>query len=786
MTYDFKTLSPEDFELLAADLFSKEFGATLEAFKPGKDQGIDLRHSRVLPGQTQTIIQCKRYAPGNFASLEQAVGKERPKLEKLKPARYILATSVALSAHNKQLLLNVLGPWCHGPEDIYGAGEINLLLRKYAEVERSHFKLWIASTSILERVIHSAIFNVTEATVEAVQAQLARLVVHGGMPRALKILNELHHVLIVGNPGIGKTTLARMLLCHYLREGFEPVVAIGDISDVWAMIQGKKNANRKFVVLYDDFLGRLKFDSERFGKNEDQSLTEFLRLVNRSNNLRFILTTREYILADARRIHEVFDTQAQNLANCVVSLDDYTMVHRAKVLFNHLYFSDLPDSRLQALVDGKVYRTIVKHKHFSPRIVEGISNYANSRAMSDAEYVRYVEKEFDDPRGVWDHPFRYQISPAARETLMLLWSFGVRVPVDALKLSYQKLHPEVPATDSSQTWHDALRSLDGNFVMTHQYPVMNQKGLTVTLAEFHNPSIQEYVDRYVSTETAWFERLLAALVSFAQVSNFLQNVERKWLKEMTPSFWIALDAAAERTEGSPTGYIVNCASNEGRVTQMWSGDERAAREDRILTRLRIASHAPFDSGVLQKLQQRLTKPEGWKSLIADISAGNERRTYGVTRLLQWISSQAEWSNEIQSAISLGFREALKRALLPSSVTCMSLESMCKLTQHVIRTGPSLMPEEKLVLADAARAAVEIAVKSSYESETLKAEAAALEELEQICGVDFSSEYELLDEEAQSAGSDPGDHYSNSDFNRYSSGDHATLDIDALFSELIDR
>jgi len=240
MSYDFTTLSPEDFEALIADLLSWEFGALLEVFKPGKDTGIDLRHSRVVPMQVPAIIQCKRYAPHGFAALIRAMRQELPKLARLKPERYLLATSVALSPPNKDELLRLLQPWCHGPQDIYGAAEIQALIRKFPEVERAHFKLWISSTTVLERVVQSRIFNLTDATVEAAQEQMSRLVMHDGFRRALDVLAEHHHVLIVGNPGIGKTTLARMLMCHYLQEGFEPVVIVRDVGDVWAVTQASK------------------------------------------------------------------------------------------------------------------------------------------------------------------------------------------------------------------------------------------------------------------------------------------------------------------------------------------------------------------------------------------------------------------------------------------------------------------------------------------------------------------------------------------------------------------
>src|SRR3984885_3483697 len=85
-------------------------------------------------------------------------------------------------------------------------------------------------------------------------------------------------------------------------------------------------------------------------------------------------------------------------------LDDYSKTHRAKMLFNHLYFSDLPDDRLAKLVKSRVYRDVVDHSHFNPRVVESISSYANSRTMTDDEYIEFIQQEFNNPAKVWEHP----------------------------------------------------------------------------------------------------------------------------------------------------------------------------------------------------------------------------------------------------------------------------------------------------------------------------------------------------------------------------------------------
>jgi hypothetical protein len=54
--YDFSQLSAYDFETLAAGLLQKEWGIRLEAFKSGRDQGIDLRYTCIETVRTRLVV----------------------------------------------------------------------------------------------------------------------------------------------------------------------------------------------------------------------------------------------------------------------------------------------------------------------------------------------------------------------------------------------------------------------------------------------------------------------------------------------------------------------------------------------------------------------------------------------------------------------------------------------------------------------------------------------------------------------------------------------------------
>ena len=264
--YDFQNLSYEDFERLTKDLLSIEWNIPLETFKTGKDKGIDLRHSHPTSNEN-LIIQCKRYAPNAFNSLlNKLKNEEAPKIKALNPERYVLVTSVPLSVDQKDKLYEVLKPWCKSTGDIFGADEINALIRTHGEIEKKHFKLWIGSTKVLESILHSGIWNRTFVTIDEIQKEISKFVTHDGLNQALQILEDKKYCIIVGLPGIGKTTLAKIALYHYIKNDFEAVVVSSDIEEAWNITTDALRNNKKLVILYDDFLGQIGFEHKNSKK----------------------------------------------------------------------------------------------------------------------------------------------------------------------------------------------------------------------------------------------------------------------------------------------------------------------------------------------------------------------------------------------------------------------------------------------------------------------------------------------------------------------------------------
>lgn len=432
--YDFKQLSPHDFEQLSRDLIQERDGIKLESFKTGKDGGIDFRHAQ---GKENMIVQCKHYAGTGWDGLYRDLKKEAAKVEKLKPSRYIVVTSVGLSPQNKADIQALFGDVLM-IGDIIGKDDLNNLLGLHTSVEGKHYKLWLASRAVLDRVTYNAVVVQSEFEVERVHRDIMRYVQSDAYPRAHKMLANDHVAIISGPPGVGKTTLSKMLLYAHISEGYEAVSILTDFQTGREMYQrGKKQ-----IFYFDDFIGAT-FLGERasaFTRNEDRAILDFIEIVKESPTARLVMTTREHILMQAITTSEKLKHSDIISSRCVLEIRDYNIGQRAKILYNHICFSDLPNEYRAVLLSERFYLEIVKHEKFNPRLVEWLSTYRRVKSVTPERFKDFVGGLLANPAEIWQHAYEQQISEAARSMLLTLYTYSGKCGPALLERAFHSLH----------------------------------------------------------------------------------------------------------------------------------------------------------------------------------------------------------------------------------------------------------------------------------------------------------------------------------------------------------
>ena len=500
--YDFKTLSPIDFEILVRDLLQKELGVWLESFKSGRDRGIDFRY---CPSPDNTlIIQCKHYAESSFQILLREVKKhELDKVSKLQPTRYIFVTSLGLTPDQKDELVKIHTPYIQTSGDIFGKDDLNGLLTKYPEIERHTFKLWISSVPVLEEILHSKVKNVSRDALEKIRQHARYYVQNKSFAEAINILDKYNFCIIAGIPGIGKTILAEMLSLHYVNIGYEIVKINGDISEATAL----DYVSQKRIIYYDDFLGQTAL-SEKLNKNEDQKLLDFIHAIYKSKVTKLILTTRDYILHQVQMLYEKLSRENFDAETCIIDLTKYNRLNRAQILYNHIYFSDLPVAFKNAILNGRNYVKIIDHHNYNPRIIDLMTQYSRLQHTLPHDYFKSFMSNLDNPLEVWRHAFEEQLSDGSRNVLVVMTSMPGQVFLEDLQEAFLSYHlkqaKEYQFRTSPNDFLHALKELEGNFIVT-------EKSKDRTIIRLHNPSIRDFLRDYLASH----EQMLRALVQAA-------------------------------------------------------------------------------------------------------------------------------------------------------------------------------------------------------------------------------------------------------------------------------
>ena len=327
--YNFLNLSSFEFENFTRDILQEKLDVFFESFTSGQDGGIDLRAASNT--DVNIIVQAKRYS--KYSDLISTLKTELINVKKIKPDRYIIATSVGLTPPNKNEIMKMFHPYIISTEDILGKTDLNNLLALYPKVEERYYKLWLSSTNILQKLIHSTVYNQSKFELEEIKETLKIYVQNNSFKEALDILQLNNYVIISGLPGIGKTTLSRMLVYRLLAKEYDEFIYVSDsINDAYSYYEDGK----KQIFFFDDFLGR-NFLETGLSMNEDSKLIKFITKIKQAKNKIFILATREYILNQAKNSFESLNNPALELVKCTLDLSTYTKIIKAEILYNHLF-----------------------------------------------------------------------------------------------------------------------------------------------------------------------------------------------------------------------------------------------------------------------------------------------------------------------------------------------------------------------------------------------------------------------------------------------------------------
>ncbi|WP_406402472.1 restriction endonuclease [Streptomyces sp. NBC_00879] len=499
--YDFKSLSPYDFEVLARDLLSAHDGVTYSTYRIGADGGVDLQaHTKA----GLVIAQCKHTPDATKATLVRVARAEREKIARLnhRPKRYVFVTSAHISPSDEHEVAETLDSVADTVE-VRTRGWLNTVLSKHQHLERRHFKLWLTSTQAIAEMLRGGVFLRGESRIRRIQRNYLRFVHHDICTQAEAVLSSTACVLLTGAPGAGKTAIAEYLLLQWWHRGYRIIVDPRDVDRWWEWVED----DTPTVFFFDDTWGQTRY-GDHGSRHYDSDVYEFIETVIDKHtdgvpSKLLIMTSRIQVLHDTVRLSDASRRALELISKCRVSLERLSAEVRSRILFNHLHHGITDSAARRKLAQGGWWHDIVRHRNYSPRIVELIikrNDHGDSETL-----INDLIQSLNNPLEVWGSSFK--ALPEYDQQLLLTLSV-----MDSQHVPWQHLDRRLENIATTESGFDAaIERLDGAWI-TCEYVEETQY---FSLAD---PSQRDYLTWYLSTSPSAMSRLIKNTVNFRDLA----------------------------------------------------------------------------------------------------------------------------------------------------------------------------------------------------------------------------------------------------------------------------
>ena len=487
--YNFKNLSDVEFEILCKDIMQKKLGVELYTFSKGRDGGIDITDNPVTKG---IVIQVKHYIKSTYANLRTSLKKEVEHVKELKPDKYYVCCAQELTASNKIEIYEMFGDYMESVNDVIALQDINDFLENSDNVDivRKHYKLWLESTNVLSEVFNQSVFIDCESLLYNIEKSSKEFVATGCYWECMEILERERMLLLLGMPGTGKTITTKMLALHYASNGYRiRYTTNGDLKDIKNALSIDKDVPE--VVLLDDCFGQHYFRMKETQENELLALVKYISL---NGKKKLIMNSRVTIFQQAKEHSIEFRqfTEDKQFKIKILDMGKMSVEDKGKIFYNHIFFKDLPSEYYQDILKNRKYRQIVKHKNYTPRIMEFVTRSVNYSKVDGPHYADYVLSCLENPTEIWHDEFSNKLQQEDRIFLTTLYSLtDTSIGEDRLKRAYNYRLKNTMTIDTTRNiWEEVLKRLEGSMITIFEKYEKKEIGVI-------NPSVNDFLQVYL-------------------------------------------------------------------------------------------------------------------------------------------------------------------------------------------------------------------------------------------------------------------------------------------------
>jgi hypothetical protein len=198
-----------------------------------------------------------------------------------------------------------------------------------------------------------------------------------------------------------------------------------------------------------------------------------------------------------------------NASEFTLNVGHYTRAARARILYNHLYFSDLARADVEQLVADNYFLKMIDHRNFNPRLIELLTT-PDYIALAAKPIRLVVDEVLDNPHELWERPYRTHMSAESRAIMLSLYFNDRATGILDLEETFERI---LDATESRLSTFErpaafrrSLKELEGSVLAIHERTV-----------RFANPGVRDFLDRAVESDR-FLPLALGVLSEYAELS----------------------------------------------------------------------------------------------------------------------------------------------------------------------------------------------------------------------------------------------------------------------------